>query len=207
MKRLILFSSILLFLLILPQVKAELPNNTFEPNDLVNYFVYCVELNNSICSNSTSCTLTALNPDTSILVQNVLMSYNGSGFFNYSFGILTTEGIYSTLIHYNNSEQGVTSYFITMGILENVYDNIFWFYIFMFLIPVILIILAKISEDEWFAVFGSIILICFGIYLQANGLPYFDNNLVETAIWSITLGIGLYFMLSRTIKLIEEAKL
>ena len=44
-----------------------LPNNTFQPDEPVNYFVYCVELNKSICSESTSCELTALNPDTSIL--------------------------------------------------------------------------------------------------------------------------------------------
>lgn len=204
MKKLIILL-ILSILLILPNVSAELPNNTFEPDEPVNYFIYCVHLNNSICNNKTSCEITAFNPDTSDLVRQGVMSYNGSGFFNYSFGILTTEGKYSTLIHCNNSEEGVINSFFTVGISEDVYDNLFWFYIFMFLVPVILIITSKITNDKWFAVFGSIILVCFGIYLQANGLPYFDNNLIEEAIWSITLCIGLYFMIDNSIKLIEEA--
>lgn len=204
---LLVFSMAIIIALQGTNVSAELPNNTFEPDTEVNYFVYCIYLNNSICTNATSCEITAFNPDTTILIKQGKMSYNGSGFFNYSFGVLEDVGEYSTLIHCNNTEEGVINSFFTVGILETLYDNLFWFYIFMFLIPVILIILSKITDDKWFAVFGSIILICFGIYLQANGLPYFDNNVVETAIWSITLGIGLYFMLSNSTKLIEEAGL
>lgn len=94
-----------------------------------------------------------------------------------------------------------------VAISEQSYDDTFWFYIFMFLIPIILIIISKITDDKYFFVFAGIILVCFGIYLQANGLPYFDNDVVETAIWSITLCVGLYFMISNSIKLVEEGGL
>lgn len=160
-----------------------------------------IEINGSLREVDT----TKQNADTLVGHGNILTNLSSGDVLTVQFA--TDDSTIALSSHATFGEHKDTAIVSIILISENLYDDTFWFYIFMYLIPIILIIITKLTDDKWFAVFGSIILICFGIYLQANGLPYFDNNVVETAIWSITLGIGLYFMLKNTIDLIEEAKL
>lgn len=162
-----------------------------------------VEVNGSLREQDT----TKQNADTLVGHGNILMNLSAGDVLSVQFATDDTTISLASHATYGVHKDTAIVTIERVAISEQSYDDTFWFYIFMFLIPVILIIISRITEDKWFVVFAGIILVCFGIYLQANGLPYFDNDVVETAIWSITLCVGLYFMISNSIKLAEEGGL
>lgn len=193
---LLLIANLIFISLIIPSVKAELPNNTFGANDLINVNVYCVSYNNSVCDNNTvSCEITAFNPDTSFLIQQGHMQGNVSGFYNYSFGTLEQEGTYSALVHCNDSREGVINFDFIVGDPDDSYDRDFWLYAFLFLIPLFLCIIANLSEDKSFNIMAGFVLCAFAIIIIRNGLPRFTNSLIELTVFLVVMGIGFYLIL------------
>ncbi len=207
MNKLLIYLLIIICLFItIPQVKADLSNNTFDSGDIINVHVYCMQLNNSACNNdTTSCEITAFYPNTSFLIQQGYMSGNATGFYNHSFGILETEGIYSALVHCNNTEEGVVSFDFTVGDPDETYDKFFWFYVAMVLIPLFLGIIFHKTQDKAFLILAGFVLCAFALFIVVEGFAGFNNELVERAMFLVLMGVGWYLILKNGYDLAKES--
>jgi len=204
----IIYLTLLAFICIvcLPSVKADLPNNTFDSGDIINVNIYCMQLNNSVCDNSTtSCEITAFYPNTSFLIQQGYMSGNATGFYNHSFGVLNQEGIYSALVHCNNTEEGVVSFDFIVGDIDETHDEYFWFYVAMVLIPLFLSVISYQTKDKTFLILAGFVLCAFALFVIVEGFSRFDNELIQKAVFLVLMGLGWYLILKNGYDLAVEA--
>lgn len=194
-KKIIVLTLVFFVLLGVQEAKAELPNNTFEENEEVNVFVQCIMLNNSVCDPSTNCTMTALYPNTSLLVQSVEMTPNLTiGFYNYSFGVLTDRGIYSSTITCRGIEEGVIPYSFSVGDIDEAFDETFWFYMSLILIPLALGILAWKTEDKLFLIMAGFVLCTFAFIIFNQGFPGLNNDFIRNSMTIVIAGLGFYLI-------------
>jgi hypothetical protein len=82
-------------------------------------------------------------------------------------------------------------------------DDSRWLYIIFFLVIIILYILGRILDDNWFVIGSGFITLVFSTYMFINGLFDFNNEILNWAIFLILFGIGSHFLLSYGI---EELK-
>lgn len=133
---------------ILPTVTAG-QNNTFKLGEDINVYIYCMNATSSPCSNSVSCNLTAFYPNTTILISQSQMSFNGSGFFNKSLGNLTTIGIYSGLAYCSNIESGAMSFEFTVGLEEDTLWQVSIIFGMLGLSTIFIFIGKMFSKEHW----------------------------------------------------------
>jgi hypothetical protein len=192
-------------LLFTTDVKADLPNNTFAADDIIDVHVFCTLLNNSICNNeTTTCEISAFYPNTSWLVQNQSMSGNVSGFYNYSFGTLDVEGTYSALVYCQDTTEGVVSFDFIVGDPDQTYENEFWLYVLMILIPLMLFIIGKGMKDKTFILMAGFTICVFALHIYNNGLPRIDNTFITNVFSIVMAGLGFYLIGRTSVEIVKE---
>ncbi|HDK42364.1 MAG TPA: hypothetical protein ENG87_03220, partial [Candidatus Pacearchaeota archaeon] len=106
---------------------ADYNSIQFNPGDLINITgVQCIDQNNTPCSTSTNCTITAINDSQDFIVNNITMNTLSNGFRNYNLGYspnYTTE--WSAVVSCENG--GIEEFVIEIG--EKISD---WETAFMF---------------------------------------------------------------------------
>jgi len=204
--KLIILTLAILLLIGIPIVSAD--NNTFTAGDIINVWTYCMELNNSKCDyHSTSCEITAFYPNTSWLTQQSLMQGNASGFYNYSFGVLGVNGTYSALVYCNNTEEGAINFEFIVGEDEDLYDETFWLFVFLLLVPMIMCILGYIAKDKYFNIIAGMVLCCACFYFRDVGFLGLSDTFITQAAITVIAGVGLYLIVKNGYDLIMEGNL
>ena len=99
----------------LPSISGTNTIQKFLNNTEVNYRIYCEnKATGVLCDNSVKCNITISHyPNGSILAANVSATYKTNGVWNYSFGNLTTIGIYDiagTCIGMGLKDSGITNF-------------------------------------------------------------------------------------------------
>lgn len=144
---------IVIILLIIPLVSAIDPSYYYKKGDLINLKVPCF-YQNTYCTNSTGCQITIILPNSSILINNQLMTYNPN-YFSYQLTSDQTQivGNYQTVVNCEGEENGHTlfSFFIADENLNFGSKNII--------------------DYKVFIMFGMIAMILFIVY-------YFKKNIV-----------------------------
>jgi len=110
-------------LLVLPIVFAQI-DNIFRKGEEINVYALCINSTNQTCGYNINCSLTAYYPNNSLLGSNLIMTNNGSGWYNYSFGKFESgnkSGDYLGLIYCFGDEEGEASFIFTL--LEYEDDN------------------------------------------------------------------------------------
>jgi len=95
---------------------------------------------------------------------------------------------------------------IEMNKIADTYDEDFWFYVVLLLVPLILIILSKMTEDNWFKLLAGFGLLPFGIYIiQETSLPNLSGTYIKEILFFIIIGVGAYLVLKGGYDLIKES--
>lgn len=89
----IILSLVLLAMPVFAQ-QTEFEIMTWQNNTEVNRNVLCSSIGGITCDNSHSCYITAYYPNWTLLISDKEMSFKSDGYYNYSFGNLTTTGDY-----------------------------------------------------------------------------------------------------------------
>jgi len=95
---------------------------------------------------------------------------------------------------------------ITIKKIADTYDNDFWFYVILMLAPLVLIILSKMTEDNWFKLLAGFGLVPFALFIiQESTLPNLSGTYIRELFFFIIVGLALYLIVKSGIDLIKES--
>ncbi len=176
---------------------------TFKQNTQVDLKRPCIN-NGTWCSGSSACNITITNPDSTILVNNVLMTNKGS-YHNitlqpnkvlqigyYKADMVCTDGTLSgsDTFSYQVSPSGNT--------------NVLGLFIIVIVIIYAIGFIGFFGKNVWVSVLGGLAMIALGLYTLNSGIDVFRTTITEIFSW-ITIGIGAIFALTAGIELIQDS--
>ena len=176
---------------------------TFKQNTEVDLKRPCIN-NGTWCSGSSACNITITNPDSTILVNNVLMTNKGS-YHNitlqpnkvlqigyYKADMVCTDGTLSgsDTFSYQVSPSGNT--------------NVLGLFIIVIVIIYAIGFIGFFGKNVWVSVLGGLAMIALGLYTLNSGIDVFRTTITEIFSW-ITIGIGAIFALTAGIELIQDS--
>ena len=189
--------------MLLVMTKAEDGIKSYQAGNAVDLTIQC-EINETVCSNSATCNITVIRPDTSILINNLVMTNKGSGVFNYTLpkGSTWTNGRYASNVVCSDSgvNPNVSFWF---DITPSGDTNLIGFYFLIFLVIFFITFFGAYYENTTLVTLGGLSMMFLGLYCLVNGISTFKNNITEL-LSLVTLGLGMYFSVTATIKLIED---
>jgi len=183
---------LILMILIMPLVLAATDTNNvddvFKVNTLIDYKKPCFN-NGTYCSGSATCNYTVLNPDNTLLVNN-LQATNQVAYYNISF-TPSDIGIYKVdMTCKDGSLNGAeTFYFETTG---SGFQDTVWFYIIILGISAGIMVLGFSLKDAPMVLLGTFGLYFIGIYTLLNGIVGIRDLTTTWAIGLIILGVAFY---------------
>jgi hypothetical protein len=184
-------------------VQAEDGIKSYQAGNEVDLTIQC-EINETVCSNSATCNITVIKPDTSILINNLAMNNKGSGVFNYTLpkGSTWTNGRYASNVVCSDGgvNPNVSFWF---DITPSGDTNLIGFYFLIFLVIFFITFFGAYYENTTLVTLGGLSMTFLGLYCLINGISTFKNNITEL-LSLVTLGLGMYFSVTATIKLIED---
>lgn len=91
-------------------------DNSFSSGENINVFTHCINSTNSSCTSDVKAYLTCEYPNNTLLLDHVKMSYNGSGYYNYSLGSYEDylTGDYACNVYYRGDENGQDAFYFTL---------------------------------------------------------------------------------------------
>ena len=191
-----------MILIALPMVSAAIEDYTtiFEWGEDANIFIRCEQINGTVCLSSTDCLMTVFNPNMTLVVESVNMSYSADGFYNHSLGILNTTGEYTTTVICDDGFNlaGINFNF-TYGETSHYY-----FYVILFVVCLIIFWVGYFKQEYIINMLASIVLIGLGIAIWKIGYPNFTNALLKKSIFYGILMLGSYFLILNAYRLMVE---
>ena len=204
---LIVFACALAFLFLLPSISAIDPDLIYKQYSEVDLKIPCYN-NGTWCGSTAICNITAMWPNGTILVNNGMMTNQGS-FHNYTLSSSQTSvvGVYSdSMVCNDNGHNGKVSFeheISNSGFEESKErTRTLWIYGFAIFLYLMLIVFAWKTELSWIGFLAGVILSLPGIHLMTFGFGLYDDLLVRgvalviIAIALITIIIFAYEALS-----------
>lgn len=179
---------------------TKVVDDTFQINKQINYAKPCFN-NGTYCSDSATCNLSVIGPDSVVAVNNQLMENNGA-YHNYTFSP-TKLGVHkANIICLDGGLNGAdTFYFEVTG--SGLNDD-FKFNLIILGISFGIMLLGFFIKDGWVTVFGT-----FGLYFVAidvlkNGIAGIQNLTTTWAIALILLGLAAYISVRSAHEMITD---
>jgi hypothetical protein len=175
-------------------------DDIFKVGDIIDYKKPCIN-NGTYCSGSAVCNLTVIYPNSSLLINNALMT-NQVSYHNYTLSPQYTIGTYTAnMICTDTGRSGSeTLYF---QITPTGFNGLVGFYFLALILSYGLVAFGIYRGDIIFTMLGSFGLFSMGLFILFNGLDTFKNNLTE-AIALVTLGIAMYVSARTGIEMINQ---
>jgi len=201
-------------LFLIPIVSAE-ESYIYKQNQIIDFKISCFDENRSYCNNLTTCKITILYPNSTVLINNQDMDHNPS-FFNYTITNTYTLGEYSGVVQCSGTTNGYTTitYLITESGNEVQENTLFPIIIVGVILIVFFISLTFVFNHAGVRLFGFVAAIMemtfltFVIFAKETGAPLI--SLLKANFWLIlilTFGmtiIGLVAYFVKTINLRED---
>jgi hypothetical protein len=177
-------------LFLIPLVSAT---DTYQQNKAFNYNKACT-VDGAFCDSSFTCNLTLETPNKKVIINNKMMSMNGS-FYNFSIGPQASMGIYNKIMNCENgTAAGTNTEPIEItgdGLPFRTFPITYVIIIIAFLFLTFNTYLNKKFKTEGFTIFGSSLLLIAGIITLYPGYNYTNWSTLEgLAIGMILIGLG-----------------
>lgn len=86
------------------------------------------------------------------------------------------------------------------------YENEYYFYVILLIVPLILVILSKMTDDLWFRLLAGFSLLPFSLYIiQQSTFPNFTSDYIRLVLFFTIVGIAFYLIGKSGYDLIQES--
>ena len=160
--------------------------------------------NGTWSSGSSTCNITITNPDSTILVNNVLMTNKGS-YHNITLQpnkVLQIGYYKSDMVCTDGTLSGSDTFFYQVSPSGN--TNVLGLFIIVIVIIYAIGFIGFFGKNVWVSVLGGLAMISLGLYTLNSGIDVFRTTITEIFSW-ITIGIGAIFSLTASVELIQDS--
>lgn len=202
MKKHILY--ILMFIMFISIVNADwLDDSSCEVNtDCIMGYQFINETSGELITDA-NCTIDIYSPSGYLWVNDGQMINHSNGYYNYTINFNTTGRYPADMSCNQTSTNAVDSADVTFQISAPFHN---WFYIFLFFIPLILLILGEIYNETALRMISGFLFCIYGIsiFMQLY-LPLKPTDVTD-ALSVFLIGTGLYLILDCSITYVKEVK-
>lgn len=137
----------------------------YQNNENIDLKIPCI-LNNTNCPNTTTCNISILRPNSSVLIDNSIMTYNPT-YFNYSLGRLDNAGQYPvTMTCKNGNLNGYSNFILNIqGLSTNRCPADFSLIWFIGALIALFIVLSLVFKWSFLGILSAICLLILGFTL------------------------------------------
>jgi hypothetical protein len=169
---------------------------TYEQNNELDLKVPCSN-NGTICSNSATCEISIIDPNSDFLINNQSMTNNNNSIFSYYLNEdqIFILGDYRVVVFCSDgSFNGYTNFIYEITETGESAGNYRVAIYVIIILAWLLFIIGAYRTEYTFIALSGIIMLVFGVYVLINGIDNFNNTLT-TAFGGIHALFGGYLMM------------
>ncbi len=187
--------TILFLFMVIPMASAGLFFEQFEELDLKRA---CIN-NNTYCSPSAECNVTILRPDSTILIDNALMTNQGA-FHNFTLDAGQTSNAGQHIADIVCLDAGINGYesfdfvLTANGLSQQDNNTLQTFFIILYTIIVIFIIIGYALDKTILHFIAGLMLMVAAVLIGINSLGNLSDTFIQEIIITLSAGIGFYYV-------------
>lgn len=178
----------------------------FKQNSQADLKISCFDDAGVICSSATTCHITVIKPDSTVLVNNGTMT-RSSTYYNYSLDASQTStlGKYQAVVYCSGETNAYNQfdYLITLDGIDSKSNNNLL--LFLIIGGILFLVLGFVFETKLFGILSGALFVTAGIYMMIYG-AYNLSNLYTRTLAFISIGLGFILWTATAMDYIEDTK-